>query len=394
MKKSDLYFLGFSFLALLLVILVELMAPKTDKFVPDFSADKDIPYGCSAIFHCLDKYFNNKVETNSKPLYNYYYDSYTNPCNYVIITQSFNPDNTDLETLFKMTAKGCNFFISALNFGQALLDSFQIKQNTYFQLRNLTLKDTTSTTILGDSSNRMHFVIPHSGNYCRFNMGEYLVDTLGVNGYGYPDFIELPYGDGLIFLNCQPLLFTNFHFIDTNRYKYSQIALNYLPNLPVVWDEYYKPNKQAINNSPVRYVLSQPALRMAWYCLLIALALYLFTGGRRFQRAIPVVQKPANTSVEFVETLGRLYFNQANHIDLVNKKMAHWENWLRTQLNIDTNSDVPELYQNIAAKSGVPVKDIENIYRSYNWIKNQDQLSDDELKRFTSLINQFYKQCK
>jgi hypothetical protein len=394
MKKSDFYFLGFSVLALIFMILVEIMTPRADKFIPDFSSDKNIPYGCSAIYQSLNSYFGNSISTSNKPLYNYYYDTYTNPCNYLIITQDFNPDNTDLQTLFKMADKGCNFFISAMSFGQAILDTFSLKQTPYFQLTNLTLTDTTSTTLFSETSGTRHFVIPHSANYNRFSTDKYLADTLGVNGYGQPDFIELVYGHGIIFLNCEPFLFTNYHFLDTNRNHYSEIALNYLPDLPVVWDEYYKPNKQAINNSPVRYILSQPALRMAWYCLLIALVIYIFTGGRRLQRPMAILKKPRNTSVEFVEILGRLYFNQANHIDLVNKKMMHWENWLRTRLNIDTNSDVPELYQNIAAKSGVPFKDIENIYRSYNWIKKQAQLSDDELKRFTGLINQFYKQCK
>lgn len=393
MHKKDYIFVGLSLIALVAMVLIQTMAPKSTDFTPDFSAERTIPYGCSALHENLDSFFGPEVTTSAKPVYNFYYDDYTDVCNYVIITNNFSPDNIEVETILKLVDKGCCFFISAINFGTGLLEPFHLNQNFNFQPNSLKATDTTITQLYANgTANR--FVIPYSTNYIHFITDSAMADTLGINDYGYPDFIKVQYGSGFIFFNSQPFLFTNFHLLNDERYRYAELALSFLPEMPVVWDEYYKPNKNSINQSPVRFVLSQPALRIAWYLLLLTLFLYLFTGGRRLQRSIPIVTKPRNTSVEFIETLGRLYFNQTNHIDLITKKMTHWESFLRDHLFIDTNQPEHELHLSIAAKSGIALNDITTIYKTYFWIKTQSSISDVELKRFVNMINQFYTKCK
>jgi hypothetical protein len=59
----------------------------------------------------------------------------------------------------------------------------------------------------------------------------------------------------------------------------------------------------------------------AFVVLAAILLLYVLLNMRRKQRYIPIVKKPSNDSLDFVKTIGRLYFDKADHKNLC-RKMA------------------------------------------------------------------------
>jgi len=391
MNKKELKYLIFLFITLIGMVLVELFGPKETDFTPDFSNTKDIPYGCSALFETFPNYFNHSFSSNQNPIYNFYQENADDSLNYLIITSSFQPDEPDLNKMLQLVENGSCFFIAALNFNQTLLDTLNLEQIYHYQLNRLLKSDTTSTMILDHAGNEHRFVLTRNANYTAFNTDSIEVDTLGVNGYGNPNLIKVKFGNGSFILCSQPFIFTNIHFLDSNVYRYSELAFSYLPELPVVWDEYYKPNIRTAEASPMRFILKTPALRLAWYALLLALFVYLFFGSRRLQRTVPVIEPPVNSSLEFTSTLGRLYFHGRNHLDLVDKKMMHFQVFINEKFRISNKLIGEDLYAKIAAKSGISKKEITAIFTTYHWIKSRESISDIELTRFVSLINKFYK---
>ena len=85
----------------------------------------------------------------------------------------------------------------------------------------------------------------------------------------------------------------------------------------------------ADQQSIFRYIFTQPALTWAYYLVLIGLLFYALFAGKRTQRVIPVVEPPRNTSLEFAQTVGRLYFQQGDHDNLARKKIQYFLAGLR-----------------------------------------------------------------
>ena len=59
--------------------------------------------------------------------------------------------------------------------------------------------------------------------------------------------------------------------------------------------------------------------------------------GKRKQRIIPVITPLKNTSLEFVETIGRLYYQKGTRSGIAHKKIIFFLDFIRTRYNIATN---------------------------------------------------------
>ena len=119
----------------------------------------------------------------------------------------------------------------------------------------------------------------------------------------------------------------------------------------------------------------------------------IFVGKRR-QRPIPVLEKIQNTSLEFIKTVGKLYYTERDHRGISMHKMKLFNNFLRSRYSINANTITDELKERIALVSGVGMENVNKIYTGYFWIEKQIEIDDNDLIDFTTAINNFYKHCK
>jgi len=392
MNRSERKYLILLAVTLLLLVLMEVFGPKETDFSLDFRSAKDIPYGCSAFKTLIHDQLDTLVPVNHRPFYNLPPDVSCVPKTYLIVTNQFQPDALDISVILRMVADGNNFLISSLWFSQEFLDTIHLKQNISVNLSYLLESHTTKISILQKNGVSQSFLLKRNNNQSDFEKLDSSITSIGYNANGKSNFMKIDVGKGDILVSCEPFIFTNYHLLDSNNYEYLQLAGNYLDNKPLVWDEYYKLSNLVMSTSPLRYVLNNPNLRMAWYLLLIALFTYLFFGSRRQQRMIPIMPVPKNTSLEFAQTLGDLYFQNGNHLELVKKKMQHFKAFLNQHYQMETEDG--EFLHKIAAKSGIPLKEVTHIFKTYQWISTQTSISYVEMNRFVGMINQFYKKCQ
>lgn len=76
-------------------------------------------------------------------------------------------------------------------------------------------------------------------------------------------------GSGNLYLHSVPNIFTNYNLLKVER-DYIFKSLSYLNIRDVIWDEYYK-EVNKYQSTPIRYILSQPALKWAYFTLIISL---------------------------------------------------------------------------------------------------------------------------
>jgi len=126
---------------------------------------------------------------------------------------------------------------------------------------------------------------------------------------------------------------------------------------------------------------------------LFALLLYVLMEMRRKQRYIPVIKKPANDSLEFVKTIGRLYHDKGDHKNLCKKMSAYFLEHIRSRYKLPT-SELDEAFQNnLHFKTGVEQEEINGIVSFIRHLDTLDTVSDKQLAWFHKQLETFYKKA-
>lgn len=177
-------------------------------------------------------------------------------------------------------------------------------------------------------------------------------DTLGF-AHQKPDFIRYALGKGHISLHAAPLALSNYFLLQPGNRKYLDGVWQTLPAgiRHVYWNDYFKRTNQ---NSDIDMLWQYPATRWAVIIAIITLLLYVFFESKRKQRIIPIVDAAENTSVSFVETVGRLYYNKRDHANLADKMVQHFLEWVRMHYYLNTNELNDIFIQQLKNKSGQP----------------------------------------
>jgi hypothetical protein len=214
-----------------------------------------------------------------------------------------------------------------------------------------------------------------------------LADTLAT-----PDFVRFRYGNGALLLNTNSFAFTNYWVLDSLQGDYYAKILSYLPeDAEIWWDEYKLEERES---APVfRVMLRYPALRHAWYLLLLAALLYLLFRIRREQRPIPRIAPPANRSVEFVAAVSALYYKERDHAGIARKQIDCFLDEMARlyRLQIDEpheQSDV-QLAGELAERSGADREKTERLFQLIGEIRRENKVGDYRLKELIKLMELF-----
>ena len=372
-------------------VVFEYYRPKPIDWTPKYQNDDKVPFGTQALFELLPGLMGQSaVKTVRLPIYNFLTETkLPGRSNYVFVAQAFKVDGNDLKQLLNYVRRGNNVLISAYDLPDTLGAVLGFKAD---------VKDPTKA----DSTLRQNFANPQlrkSGGYNFFHDDgrNFLaikkpagVTVLGRNARNEPVFIRVSYGKGQFLVHNLPLAFTNYYVLDPKTSDYTAKALAYLPALPTFWDEYQKQGRfDKEEQSIFRYIWSQPALNWAYYIVVFGLIFYALFAGKRTQRVIPVVELPRNTSVNFVQTVGRLYFQQGDHDNLARKKIQYFLSDLRERYGLNTISLDKEFTEKLAHKSGVSGDDAAELVRLLRDAQKSISLSEYDLLTINAAIEKF-----
>lgn len=372
-------------------MLFEYYRPKPLNWKPTYENDDKIPFGTRALFELLpDVMQQQPVQTTRLPVYNFLSETtVSTPSNYVFVCRNFNADRSDQRKLLQYVSRGNNALVSAYKFP----DSLGVVLGFKAEEKNPTLRDSTL---------RQNFVNPPLSKPAGYNFfhddgRNFLtvkkpqnVTILGRNARNEPIFIRIRYGKGQFFIHNLPLAFTNYYVLDPKTSDYAFKALSYLPARPTYWDEYQKQGRfDEDQQSIFRYIRSQPALNWAYYLVIFALLFYAIFAGKRTQRIIPIVEPIQNTSLDFVKTVGQLYFQQGDHDNLIRKKIQYFLAHLRERYNLNTTRLDNEFSETLARKSGGSVAETTELVQLLRNAQKSISLSEYDLLTLNRAIEKF-----
>ncbi|MEP6926446.1 MAG: hypothetical protein ABI834_02365, partial [Ginsengibacter sp.] len=188
--------------------------------------------------------------------------------------------------------------------------------------------------------------------------------------------------------------------------KYFENVISYLRSDPknIYWDEYYKntnPSRRKNNNSrnqdnfsSLSVITQHPPLLWAFWLAIIGLLLYLIFNVKRKQRVINVIKPNANTTVNFTETVGRLYLQKKNNNHIAEKMITYFYEHIRNTYFIGTSIINDEFINSLSGKSGFSKERTQHLFSLIEHIQSGEIVDDTELLQLNTEIDNFYKNQK
>lgn len=223
------------------------------------------------------------------------------------------------------------------------------------------------------------------------------IDTFAIKKV--PTAVSVPYGKGEVIFVSSPLLFTNYGMLEGSTFVYIFRLMSYLADLPVYRTEaYVKTDAMLVaEQSPFREFIKRPPLRWALYLALLGVALFMIFTARRRQRVIPIISKPANRSLEFIQLIGTLYYQRKDHVDLVRKKFKLFAEELRKTAGVDisdVNTDDRE-YLLLAEKTGMNSDRLKKVIRQIRLVLHSEgNISVEEMRSLIDAMDTIVRHAK
>lgn len=390
-----------------------------------YTEDNREPYGTNVIFELLKSYFPGQGVTVLKDSLKGELPQQNEGSSYLFVGEALYMDSVDLRHLLNFVEAGNTAFISSktIPFDMMFHVYYDECEGAYWEdydyhIDTIAHMNFEHPALKADENYMYQYFYSNEAKvynwsyissyyFCGMEEGltpiGYLNDTL-VN------FVRRKIGEGYIYLHTNPIVFSNIQLLDKEGISYVNGLLSHLPEGDIYWDAYsrvpewlgrrrnddynYGYNRALSSDSPLQYILSQPPLAWAWYLLLLTGLLYLIFRAKRKQRVIPVLESNTNTSMEFITTIGRLYFLQNNHKKLAVQQMKLWLAYLREHYFLNTRELDGEFVEKLIAKSEIKKALVEQILLLHKNIESSSFVSENTLMEFHQRLDEFYKSCK
>lgn len=404
---------------------LEYHLPKKFVWIPTFSHYDHQPFGCAVFDSVLSSSLPKGYAISGKTFYQLEQEDTTEIRGILVVSNDLNMSKLDINGLLKMAERGNKIMLVSTRFGVALPDTLKFDCTySYFNARALkdyvsslsVQKDTlywredsiypaqsyyfypqlvASYFLRTDSLPQRRLVESDHLKQKTYEMAD--SDTVRVHNTYHPFFaFSRPWGKGDVILVSTPLLFTNYGMLDGKNAAYLFRLLSQMGDLPIIRSEAYMKGTEQAQQSPFRYLLSQPPLRWALYLAMLAILLFMLFTARRRQRVIPVMHEPENKSLEFTELIGTLYAQKKDYADLVRKKYIYFSEELRRSVQVDLDEAVDEerKVRRIAQKTGMDEGALSSFFRELRPIIDDEKItiSDANMKRYIDKMNEIIKQ--
>ncbi|WP_346237657.1 DUF4350 domain-containing protein [Niabella insulamsoli] len=401
MKKLPLYILGFGLLVFVLYLVVRAM-PRRQRISTRISLNKKDknPYGAYVFYESLRRFFpraqhkinysppgNNKMFGDNKP------DQL-----YVILQPEFRPSSYDVDDLITYIDRGNNVFISTFSgneewyrFIKAFSKTHHFSYYPYGAFEGDTMQAQLAARYFTGAPAYAYPGISIEGYFTQTD--DSITDILGFGNDGQPNFIHLKKGAGNLYLHLSPIAFTNYFLLYKNNIAYFEKIFSRLPfeTSLLIWDEYFKKDEPRKNNKGwLAAILENNFFRAGILTVLALMLLFTITEMRRRQRVIPHLQKPSNDSLDFVKTMGLLYYERGDHTNLAYKISTYFLEHVRSRYRIFSKDLNASFEQELHFKSGVNQFLVKQIVSQIRRISNGDAFSDTELIALQHNIDEFY----
>ncbi|MGB5981770.1 MAG: DUF4350 domain-containing protein [Nonlabens sp.] len=404
-----------------LLFIVESTRPRPVVWKESYTSGDKIPFACYILYDQLEHLFpNQEIESVDLTPRDFLveHEDETN-ANYIFINNYIGFDKVEAEYLIDFASRGNKVFVATKGIAGFLADSLGLKNNSNYTTYDKETRDTVTVSLSNKNFSKNRFKYERGSVYRYFTaydtlntktLGEIEIkrnaanfveefvesddnsdeddDELTSEDVPQVNFVEVTVGEGAIYYNLNPIAFTNYYLLDHEKAAYVSGALSYLNDGTVYFDDYGKSGRRVVT-SPLRFILSDPSLRLAYYVALVLVLLYLIVGSKRRQRIIPLIKPLKNDTVEFTKTIGSMYYESGDYSSIVNKKIQFFLSKIRSVHFLNTENLDGQFIKKLSSKSGVSEKKTADLINFINELRQKPFHKEFELKRLACKIDAF-----
>lgn len=396
--KRTYLFLGIGVGLILIFYFIALLSPgeKAIDWRENFEGDRKEPYGSYLLKNSLtDLYELDSLVVKESSMFELMGLQEQKGVSMFLMNNKVNSDYLEVEEMFLFAERGNHLFIAAREFPYYLVDTL-----------NFVIKEYPE----GTDSIKLHLTefpeqnasFPAYGmNYLIPGMEKDL-EILAEDEQGNPTMIKYLIGKGSLTISTTPRMYCNYFMVQDEKRAFISAALSQFPvEKELWWDEYYKKNKFRFRGgsgggggensvSTMDYIFSQEGLKWAFWLSLLALAVYAIFESKRKQRIIPIIEPLPNLTLDFTETVGRLYFKSSAHKEIAEKRVRALLAYIREHYFLKTDKFDEKFLASLSAKSNISLKEIRVLFRSIERIRNAPEISESQLIEINQSIDNFY----
>ncbi|MEN4761481.1 DUF4350 domain-containing protein [Chryseobacterium sp. C39-AII1] len=385
MNKTFKIYAAIFIIVMVILALLEVNKKEVVDWRKNFNVTQKSPFGLFVFNEEVKGLFKNKIVKIDQSPFDYYNEHTKEKHNILVIESDI--DSESWSKILSEVSKGSDAMIMVSDIPKEISDSIGYYDSEIsFEEQNV-LK-LTDKKFRNDFIKLDKFPSGRGFTYIKPNV-EVLGKAVEKNNQDQANFIKVKFGKGKIYVHSEPLFITNYYLLKPGNIKYTQDVFSYLDDKETLW---FVKGKTSESRFFMRFILSNPALKYAWWVFLGGLLLFIFFNAKRKQRIVPKIEPLKNTSVDFVKSIGNLYLQEGDFHDMMAKKAQYFLNKVRMDLLIDTQNLDEEFVKKLQLKTGKP---IELIQEAIDLIKKgQDRYANvmqEDLVRMNKILDEILK---
>lgn len=316
---------------------------------------------------------------------------------YVVCSPYFLPDESEKKEILRFVADG----------NRLLLSSFEIAPH-FLKTLDITGRSLKKPVQATDDSLKVVWKTGESWAYPGSAAAPGLIPSmadsqiLAFDRRGFPSLIRIPYGRGGIWIQIQPMAFSNYFLLHKNNHTYLEAVLKELDiaGTSVIWDDYYPAlqnasDRNARNKSAppegksffMDMVRKHPPLQWAVFTFLAGALLFILNYSRRLRQPVDRLPDVKNNSIEFTRAIAGLYRHRKDSTAIAQKIRLQLQDHLYNAHRIPARDLTLENADSISRKTGKPLPEVVRLIETLSRL--QEKVSDRTLTEFYRLVYKF-----
>jgi hypothetical protein len=370
---------------MVILALLEVNKKEMTDWRKNFDVNEKSPFGLFVFNQEIKDLFKNNLKKTGESPFDYYNKNKKSPHNILVIENDI--DVPSWKKILDEVSKGSDAMLIVSRMPKDISDSIGF-YDSELSFEDQNVLKLTDKKYQNDFIKLDKFPSGRGFTYIKPNV-EVLGKTVEEKNDDQANFIKVKFGKGTIYVHSEPLFLTNYYLLKPGNVKYAQDVFSYLDDRETIW---FVEHTSTESRFFMRFILSKPALKYAWWVFLGGLVLFIFFNAKRKQRIVPIVEPLRNTSVDFVKSIGNLYLQEGDFHDMMAKKAQYFLNKVRLDLLIDTQHLDEEFAKKLQLKTG---KTMEMINEAINFIKKaQDPYAHvlkEDLAKMNKLLDEILK---
>ena len=379
-------------LTVLVILSVELLRPRPLDWGPSYTDTDQIPFGCYVLYEELPGLLETKVEAIEQDPFEFVLDSnYATPSTYLFINNDLYFDQQQVNELLDYVSEGNTLLLSARDFGYILEDTLSTYTYVEYDFIETTINtDLYNPLLKGDSLTSYErgiypTIIDEVDSTKATTLGYYKFEEDEYEWGEELNFLRYSFGDGQIYLHTLPEAFTNYYLLK-EQLQYPASVLSYIDTPVLYWDTHMKSGRREVP-SQMRFIFAQESLSWAYYLAVLGILFMVLFKAKREQRPIPVIAPLKNTSVEFTQTIGDLYFQHKDYESIIHQRITYLLETIRTKYQLDTRELDDAFIEKLAGKSGSNTEAVKKLIDQVNRLKANGRKTEAQLIELNNNID-------